>query len=129
MATTGKRREDTREEAGQSCLVMPSVLSFGMLLNGVPAVGDGRQHYSLPACPVAHLSAVDVLDGLLAEEEVDVLLVRKSPHKIRRWRQREEERKGKVTIARGDKGDKVASLGGQICPHLHRCRKLGSVLV
>ena len=67
-----------------------------MLPNGVPAVGDEANTIPCPrACPLAHLSAVDVLDGLLAEEEVDVLLVRQSAHKIRSCRECKGKRERK----------------------------------
>ena len=42
MATTGKRREDTREEAGQSCLVMPSVVSECFLMGSPPSATDAN---------------------------------------------------------------------------------------
>ena len=89
-----------------------------------PAVGDGRQHYSLPACPVAHLSAVDVLDGLLAEEEVDVLLVRQSAHKIRRCREckgkrerkKRELKKGKNFLLARQRPEKYSGHGILLLP-------------
>ena len=67
-------------KAGQFCPVMPSGV---WSIHDRVSVGNAQSRLRIDT----NLSAVDVLDGLLAEEEVDVLFVRESAHKIRRCRE------------------------------------------